>query len=68
MRALGCKTIRDGMTTAGIFFITGFCLMSAGFLVIPDLWYLPHIIITAGILILLMVPVILIATYLKHHH
>jgi len=56
------------MTTAGIFFITGFCLMSAGFLVIPDLWYLPHIIITAGILILLMVPVILIATYLKHHH
>jgi len=63
---LGCKTIKDGITTASVFLITGLCLILVGNWILPELWYLPQIIIFTGMLILLMVPVILIATYLKN--
>jgi len=58
--------MQDGYTTAVVFFITGVCLVLAGFWVIPEIWYLPHIIILTGALVLLMVPVILTASYLKN--
>ena len=66
MHSLGCKTIKDGMITAVIFFITAISIMLAGVWIVPDIWYLSHIIILAGGLILCMVPVILIATYIKN--
>lgn len=66
MLSLGCKTIKDGITTALIFFIAGLCIVSAGIWVMPELWYLPQIIIFSGSLLLFMVPVILVATYLKN--
>jgi hypothetical protein len=65
MKKLGCKTIQDGNATALIFFITGLFMVLTGFWVMPEIWYLPHIVIFAGTLVLLMVPVILLATYLK---
>ena len=66
MLSLGCKTIQDGLTTAFIFFITGLCLILAGVWVMPEIWYLPQIIIFMGTLVLFMIPVILVATYLKN--
>ncbi len=64
--SLGCKTFRDGVTTAFVFFITGLCLVMSGIWVMPEIWYLPQIIIFVGILILLMAPVILVASYFKN--
>ena len=64
--SLGCKTIQDGITTALIFFITGLGTLLTGIWLIPEIWYLPQIIVFTGILILLMVPVILVASYLKN--
>ena len=66
MLSLGCKTIQDGITTALIFFITGLGILLTGIWLIPEFWYLPQIIIFTGILILLMVPLILVASYLKN--
>jgi len=66
MLSLGCKTFRDGITTAFIFLITGLCIVMSGIWVMPDIWYLPHIIIGVGSILLLMVPVILLASYLKN--
>jgi len=68
MRALGCKTIKDGITTATIFFITGSCLLITGIWIMPDVLYFPQIIILTASLVLLMTPVILLATYLKNNH
>ena len=65
MRTLGCKTIKDGITTAIIFLITGISLLITGWLM-PDLWYLPHIIIISACLVLFMIPLILLGTYLKN--
>ncbi len=66
MLVLGCKTIKDGITTALIFFLTAISLILAGIFVVPDIWYLSSIIILSGIFVLLMVPLILIATYIKN--
>ncbi len=64
--SLGCKTIQDGLTTASIFFSMGLGLILAGIWIIPQILYLPQIIIISGTLLLIMVPLILIATYLKN--
>ena len=66
MRALGCKTIKDGITTAIIFFITGSCLLITGLWIMPDILYFPHIIMIIASLVLLMIPLILLGTYLKN--
>lgn len=66
MLSLGCKTIEDGIVTALIFLVTGLSLISVGYWIVPDIWYFSHIIIFSGLLLLLLVPVILIATYLKN--
>ncbi len=66
MLSLGCKTMKDGLTTAFIFFIMGLCLVLTGIWLIPEIWYLPQIIIFTGALILFMVPLILLASYLKN--
>ncbi|MCW8932430.1 MAG: hypothetical protein OQL19_19615 [Gammaproteobacteria bacterium] len=66
MLALGCKTIKDGVMTAFIFLITGLSLILVGYWIVPDIWYFSHIIILSGTLLLFLVPVILIATYIKN--
>ena len=66
MLSLGCKTFKDGITTALVFFISGLCFIFTGIWVIPEIAYLPQIIIFVGSLILLMVPVILVASYVKN--
>jgi len=66
MHSLGCKTIEDGIVTALIFFLSGISIILAGIWIVPDVWYLANIIIASGLLILLMVPIILIATYIKN--
>jgi len=66
MHSLGCKTIEDGIVTALIFLLSGISIILAGVWIVPDIWYLARIIITSGLLILLMVPIILIASYIKN--
>jgi len=66
MLSLGCKTIKDGITTALIFFITCLCIILVGIWVVPEIWVLSEIIMFMGAIVLLMVPVILIASYLKN--
>jgi len=66
MHSLGCKTIEDGIITASIFFVTGLLIICAGVWIVPEIWYLSHIIIFSGALLLMLVPVVLVATYLKN--
>ena len=65
MVSLGCKTLRDGITTAIVFSVAGFLLLLTAAYIIPDIGYLPHITGVSGILLLLLVPVILAATIIK---
>jgi len=66
MHYLGCKTFKDGIITAFIFFITAISIIATGRWIVPNIWYLAHITIISGLLVLLMVPLILIASYIKN--
>lgn len=62
--ALGCKTMREGVTVSLIFFAAGvlFVLVSAH--VVPNIWHFQHIIMFIGFMLLLLAPVILVSTFL----
>jgi len=62
--ALGCKTMREGVSATAIFFIAGVLMTIAGVKIVPDLWHLNHIVTILGFVLLLLAPVILISTFL----
>ena len=64
--ALGCKSRRDGIMTAAVFALFGGLLIAAAITIIPDMPYIPGIILSFGILLLLFVPVIIITTFIKN--
>jgi len=64
--ALGCNSRRDGIMTAAVFTLFGGLLIVTSTSLIPDIPYLPSIILASGILLWLFVPLIVIATWVKN--
>lgn len=62
--SLGCKTMREGVLAASIFFLAGVLMILAGTRVVPDIAYMQHIVLLIGFLLLLFAPLILISTFL----
>lgn len=62
----GCNSIREGITTAIVFSVAGVLLVLTALYIIPSIWYLPHIIMLSGSLLLLLVPLIIIASIIKN--
>lgn len=62
--SLGCKTMREGVIATAIFFITGVLLILASVKIVPEIWHLNHIVMLSGFLLLLLVPIILVSTFL----
>lgn len=61
---IGCKTMREGVVVAAIFFFAGILMILAGSKIVPDIYYMQHIAMLAGLILLLFAPLILIATFL----
>ena len=61
---LGCETMRDGVIATGVFLLVGVLLLFVGTNVVPDFWYLQHIIIVIGFILVLLSPIILLSTFL----
>ena len=61
---IGCKTMREGVLVASIFFIAGVLMILAGVKIVPDIYYMQQIILFAGLILLLFAPLILISTFL----
>lgn len=64
--SFGCNSLREGVTTAIIFSIAGLLLILTASFIIPEIAYLPHIIMLSGSVLLLFVPMIIVATILKN--
>ncbi|MEA3277620.1 MAG: hypothetical protein U9Q81_20515 [Pseudomonadota bacterium] len=64
LAALGCKTLRDGIIVSFIFFLAAIAMILAGRFVVPNIAYMPQVIVILGLILLVMAPFILIATYL----
>ena len=52
------------MLVSAIFFCAGILMILAGTKIVPPLYYMEHIVLLAGLLLLLFAPLILIATFL----
>jgi len=61
---IGCRTMREGVVVATIFFFAGILMILAGTKIIPDIFYMQQIVMFAGLLLLLFTPLILISTFL----
>ena len=61
---IGCKTMREGVVVATIFFFAGMLMILAGTKLIPDIFFMQQIVMFAGLLLLLFTPLILISTFL----
>ena len=66
MLSFGCKSLREGVTTAIVFSIAGVLLILTAIFIVPEIAYLPHLILLSGSVLLLFVPVIIVATILKN--
>jgi len=62
--SLGCKTMREGVLASSIFFIAGVLMILAGTRIVPEIFYMQHIVIALGMLLLLLAPIVLISTFL----
>jgi uncharacterized membrane protein len=61
---IGCKTMREGVVVSSIFFLAGILMILAGSNIVPEIYYMQHITLLAGLILLLFAPLILIATFL----
>jgi hypothetical protein len=61
---IGCKTMREGVVVSAIFFVAGILMILAGTKIVPAIFYMHHVVMLAGLLVLLFAPLILIATFL----
>jgi hypothetical protein len=61
---IGCTTMREGVIVSTIFFFGGILMIMVGIKVLPDFFYMPQIVMFAGLILLLFAPLILIATFL----
>jgi hypothetical protein len=61
---IGCRTMREGVVVSAIFFVAGILMILAGHNIVPDLYYMQHVAMLAGLILLLFAPLILISTFL----
>lgn len=61
---LGCKTLREGVLVATIFFIAGVLLTIAGLHLVPNLLHMNHVVLFVGFVLLLLAPLVLVSTFL----
>ncbi len=62
---LGCKTMRDGVVVASVFFAGAVLLfLAARYIVSPSVPVLGHIVLFFALVLIVMAPVILISTFL----
>ncbi len=46
---IGCRTMREGVVVAAIFFFAGILMILAGTKIVPDIFYMQHIVMLAGL-------------------
>jgi hypothetical protein len=62
---LGCKTMRDGVVVASVFFFAAVLLFLAARYVVPDtIPIIGHVVLLFALIMVVMAPVILISTFL----
>jgi hypothetical protein len=61
---LGCKTLREGVLVAAIFFIAGILIILAAQHIVPTLLHMNLVVLLLGFVLLLLAPVILVSTFL----
>lgn len=64
MKIIGCDTMREGIIVAFVFLVFGSILIFLANTVLPDIFYTPLITMLLGIVCILMVPIILISTFI----
>ncbi|MCP3663933.1 MAG: hypothetical protein GY696_15825 [Gammaproteobacteria bacterium] len=62
--SLGCETMREGVMATAVFLVAGVSLVLIAMKLIPEVWYLPQIILALGFFLLLFAPIILVSTFL----
>lgn len=61
---LGCKELREGVLVSVIFFVAGILMFLAASYVVPEFGVIRHVVILAGLVLMLLAPVVLISTFL----
>lgn len=61
---LGCKTLREGVLVAAIFFLSGILLTLASTYIVPQLWHMNLVVLLLGFVLLLLAPIVLVSTFL----
>jgi len=61
---LGCKTLREGVLVAAIFFLSGILLTLASTYIVPQLWHMNLAVLLLGFVLLLLAPIVLVSTFL----
>lgn len=61
---LGCKTMRDGVAVATVFFVAAMLLLLAAKYVVPAVGYIQHVVLLLALVMIVLAPVVLISTFL----
>lgn len=61
---LGCREMREGVLVSAIFFMAGILMFLAANYVVPEVGVIRHVVILAGLVLMLLAPVVLISTFL----
>lgn len=61
---LGCKTLRDGVFIAAVFFVGSMLLFLAARYVVPDLFYFQHLVLFCALVLIVLAPIVLVSTFL----
>jgi hypothetical protein len=62
---LGCKTMKDGILVSGVFFAMAVGLILLARTLVPDVAYMPDVVMGLGMLLLCFAPLILLGTWLR---
>lgn len=61
---LGCTTMREGVIVSAVFFFGAILLFLAAQHVVPEVGYLPHMVLLLALILIVLAPVVLISTFL----
>jgi hypothetical protein len=61
---LGCKTMREGVAVSAVFLLAAIALFLAVRHVVPDMFYLQHIVLFFALVLIILAPIVLISTFL----
>lgn len=61
---IGCKTMREGVVVTSVFLVIGTLMVLIGSTIVPEIFYMKHLVMLGGLILMLLAPLILIATFL----